>query len=80
MDDDILNMMMNYSRHHFYTSDQIFLRDIVWKYAEKDSLIHGFLEVDWMMKTRDKNHFIGQGYNENDEPLYSGERTGERIR
>jgi hypothetical protein len=32
-----------------------------------------------MMETRDKINFIGQGYNENDEPIYSGEKTGERI-
>jgi len=80
MEDHILSLMEKYSQHHFYTSDQIFLKDVVWKDAEKDSMIHGFLEVDWMMETRDKMHFIGQGYNENDEPLYSGEKTGERIR
>lgn len=80
LDDGILSTMESYAQHHFYTSDQIFLKDIIWKDAEKDSMIHGFLEVDWMKKTRDKNHFIGQGYTENDEPLYSGEKTGERIR
>ncbi len=80
LDDRILSTMESYAQHHFYTSDQIFLKDIIWKDAEKHSMIHGFLEVDWMKETRDKNHFIGQGYTENDEPLYSGEKSGERVR
>jgi len=80
LDDHIFSIMKDYSKHHFYTSDQIFLRDILWKVVKKNCMIHGFLEVDWMIETRDKTHFIGQGYNENDEPLYSGEMTGEKIR
>jgi hypothetical protein len=79
-DDSLLPTMEKYAKHHFYTSDQIFLRDIVWPEAEKNSMIHGFLEVEWMKQNREKDHFIGQGYNENDEPLYSGEKTGQRIR
>ena len=78
--DRMLSTMESYAQHHFYTSDQIFLKDIIWKDAEKDAMIHGFLGVDWMKETRDKNHFIGQGYTENDEPLYSGEDCGEKIR
>lgn len=80
LDDNIFSLMENYSRHHFYTSDQIFLKDIVWPIAEKDSTIHGFLEVEWMRETRDDNHFIGQGYTQNDEPIYSGNSTGEKLR
>lgn len=80
LDDSILDLMEKYAQHHFYTSDQIFLKDVIWEKAKKDSLIHGFLEIEWMMKSRNKDHFIGQGYNENDEPLYSGEMSGERIR
>jgi hypothetical protein len=80
LDDNILVLMEQYGKQHFYTSDQIFLRDVIWPIAENDSLIHGFLENEWMKNSRDKNHFIGQGYNENDEQLYSGEITGERIR
>jgi hypothetical protein len=79
MSDSTFKEMKKYARQHFYTSDQIFLKDIVWKDAEKDSMIHGFLEVDWMMEKRDNVHFIGQGYSKNDEPLYSEEKSGERI-
>jgi hypothetical protein len=71
--------MENYSKHHFYTSDQIFLKEQVWSLAEKNSLIHGFLEVDWMRSTRDDVHFIGQGYTENDEPIYMGNSSGQKI-
>jgi hypothetical protein len=80
LSDDIFSEMKRYAQHHFYTSDQIFLRDIIWPTAKNDCLIHGFLEVDWMIKTRDYHHFIGQGYDENDIPLYSAEKSGERIR
>lgn len=80
LDDNILLIMEKYAQHHFYTSDQIFLRDVVWNIAENDSMIHGVLEIDWMKKTRDGNNFIGQGYDENDIPIYSGDITGEKIK
>lgn len=80
LDDNILSTMENYAQHHFYTSDQIFLKDIIWEGAKKNSMIHGFLEVDWMKETRDNVHFIGQGYTENDEPLYSGTPDGEKVK
>jgi hypothetical protein len=76
---NIKDIMLRYSNQHFYTSDQIFLKDVVWKEAEIDSMIHGFLEVDWMKQNRDINHFIGQGYDENNKPLYSGDSSGNRI-
>lgn len=80
MGDDIFDSMKTYGKHHFYTSDQIFLKDVVWNIAKDDSIVHGFLEVDWMMNSRDNIHFIGQGYTENDEPLYSECFSGEKIR
>jgi hypothetical protein len=80
MDQNIFIEMQNYAKHHYYFSDMVFLREVVWQYAECDCMIHGFLEVDWMKETRDINNFVGQGYNENDEPLYSGGENGERIR
>jgi len=80
LSDDILDSMKTYGKHHFYTSDQIFLKDVVWDIAKDNSIIHGFLEVDWMMSSRDNIHFIGQGYTENDEPLYSGNTAGEKLK
>ena len=58
----------------------IFLKDVIWKESETNSMIHGFLEVDWMKQNRNIDHFIGQGYDENDKPLYSGDSSGEKIR
>lgn len=78
-EDKFLLMMNHYAKHNFYTIDQLFLRDQIWQYAEKDSKIHGFNEVKWMQKNRDINHFIGQGYDENDNPIYSGESSGEKL-
>ena len=80
MDRDLVPLMEDYAKQHCYASDQVFLRDVVWKQAENNCLVHGFLENDWMMKTRDSINFIGQGYNENDEPLYSAEESGARLR
>lgn len=79
LNDEIFSLMGNYSKHHFYTSDQIFLRDVIWNSAKKDCMIHGFLDVEWMKESRDINHFIGQGYDENDNPLYSGNESGEKV-
>jgi len=76
----IKNKMLEYSKHHFYTSDQIFLKDVIWKEAKNNSYIHQFKEIPWMMQNRNSNHFIGQGYDENDTPLYSSEPCGVRIR
>jgi hypothetical protein len=78
--DELLLIMENYAQTHAYTVDQIFLKDVVWNIAKDDSIVHGFLEVDWMMNSRDNIHFIGQGYTENDEPLYSECFSGEKIR
>ena len=80
MGDNILDLMGNYAKQHFYTSDQIFLKEVIWDIAKDNVMIHGFLEVDWMKNTRDMNHFIGQGYDENNKPLYSGTLTGEKLK
>lgn len=79
LDDETFSLMEKYAQKHVYAVDQVFLRDLIWPKAEKDCLIHGFLEVDWMKKTRDKINFIGQGYNENDEHLYSEDSSGKKI-
>ena len=37
---------------------------------------------EWLEHYLNRNidHFIGQGYDENDKPLYSGDSSGEKIR
>lgn len=70
----IFEKMKMYSKHHKYTIDQIFLRDCVWPEAEKSSLICGYLENEWMKKVENFN-FIGQGYDENENPIYTLETS-----
>jgi len=48
MDEKAFREMNKYSNCHIYGSDQTFLREIVWDYAEHNCMIHGFLEIDWM--------------------------------
>jgi hypothetical protein len=79
LNDDIFSQMEKYAQTHSYAVDQVFLKDVVWPLAEKDSFIHGFLETDWMKENRDDNHFIGQGYDENDNPLYDSGPSGQKI-
>jgi hypothetical protein len=76
--DDVYEKMNEYTDCHFYTADQIFLKDVVWDIAKEDCFIHGFKEIEWMNNTRNKD-FIGQGYTENDEPLYSYDSSGKKI-
>lgn len=76
--DDILLKNMeeaNRSRPDYYTIDQVWLRDILWKMCNVNNcLIHGIKETKWMMETRnelkDPFMFIGNGFDENDNPLY----------
>jgi len=71
--------METYAKNHTYAIDQVFLRDVVWNIAQNDCLIHGFREVEWMKETRNYN-FIGQGYDENDNPIYDEGFSGEKVR
>jgi len=79
LNNQVFSLMEEYAQNHAYTADQVFLKDVIWPKAQNNCIIHGFLEIDWMKESRDCNNFIGQGYNENDEPLYSGDINGEKI-
>jgi hypothetical protein len=59
----------------YYTIDQVWLRDIIWKMCNVNNcIIHGIIETPWLLETRKslKNpfFFIGNGFDENDKPLY----------
>lgn len=79
LDDSYMDRMSQYSNQHFYTSDQIFLAKEIWPIAQNDSMIHGYKEVEWMRDFRDIDNFIGQGYNENDIPIYSSDPDGRKL-
>jgi len=73
--DDILNVMKHFMFNtNYYTNDQVFLRDFVFPYIKNNVLIHSIGE-GWFGETRNrlKNRysFCGNGYDENDMPLYA---------
>ena len=68
------NIMMQFSTQtNYYTNDQVYLRDFVWPFVEKETLIHT-LHDGWFGETRSKlvneYDFCGNGYDEFDMPLY----------
>jgi len=81
LDESLFDIMNQYGKNHFYTADQIFLAKEIWPIAENNCFIHGFKEVEWMNKSRKdiKHHFIGQGYDENENPIYDYEDRGNII-
>jgi len=81
LDESLMDKMIEYGKNHFYTADQIFLAQEIWLVAQNDSLIHGFKEVDWMNESRKnvKYDFIGQGYDENEKPIYDYADSGTII-
>lgn len=81
LDESLMDKMIEYGKNHFYTVDQIFLAQEIWPIAQNDSLIHGFKEVDWMNESRKnvKYDFIGQGYDENENPIYDYADSGTII-
>jgi len=80
-DDYLMDKMIEYGKNHFYTSDQIFLANEVWPIAKDNCFIHGFKEVEWMNETKDNigYNFIGQGYDENEKPIYDYGDNGKII-
>lgn len=81
LDGSLMSKIREYGKNHFYTSDQIFLAKEIWPIAQNDCVIHGFKEVQWMNESR-KNvryDFIGQGYDENDNPIYEFTENGNIV-
>ncbi|MGE5822417.1 MAG: hypothetical protein ACM31M_07530 [Nitrososphaerota archaeon] len=76
---DIYEKMKFFEKtYFFYTNDQIFLRDYVWNYVSNDCLVHE-LYSGWFGDTRkqlkNKFSFCGNGFDENDIPLYPDRLT-----
>lgn len=63
------------TKTNYYTNDQVYLRDFLWQYVKNDAMIHSMRE-GWFGETRSKlvnpYSFCGNGYDENDMPLYPG--------
>jgi hypothetical protein len=73
-DDRTLEIMKYFMNHHkYYLSDQIFLRDVIYPQVKDDMMLHSMYE-GWFGETRkklkNKYSFCGNGYYENDMPIY----------
>jgi hypothetical protein len=59
---------------NYYTNDQVYLRDYVFKQVQDSVMIHS-MDEGWFGETRNKlknqYSFCGNGYDENDMPLYA---------
>ena len=74
LEDSLLNVMTSFINNPFYyTNDQVYLRDFVFPIVKYNCLIHSMYE-GWFGDTRkqlkNKYSFCGNGFNENDMPLY----------
>jgi len=73
--EESLRAIMNrfISTPFYYTNDQVYLRDYVYPYVRHSALIHD-MQKGWFGETRsrlvNKYDFCGNGYDENDMPLY----------
>jgi hypothetical protein len=60
--------------YFYYTNDQVYLRDYIWDFVKDNSLVHSMLDDGWFKDTRknliNKFSFCGNGWDENDMPLY----------
>lgn len=69
---NLMNIIMKQSP--VYLMDQIYLRDYVWPTVEHNSLVHSMRDSGWFSDTRkkliNKYSFCGNGYDENDMPLF----------
>lgn len=70
LNENLREKMMNYSGRHNYLIDQEYLTKEIWPIASNDCLIHSMNENSWFSSCRSTIDFIGQGYDENDKPLY----------
>jgi hypothetical protein len=72
LDQNISNVIQNYSSTHSYLIDQIYLRDVVWPRYENESKVYGLKETMWMRNSYGSigKDFIGQTYDENNNPVY----------
>jgi protein O-GlcNAc transferase len=68
--DNMIDCML---KNKSYLDDQNFLRDYVWPVVQKDTLVHSMNEGwfgDSRKTLRNRFSFCGNGYDENDMPLY----------
>lgn len=75
LSEELLNIMSAYMHSHkYYLSDQFYLRDYVYPAIKDSMFVHSMRDDGWFAETRKKLinpfSFCGNGYDENDMPLY----------
>ena len=72
MPEEFYQKMFVFGKENFYTIDQIYLREVVWPFASIKSSIFGLSEDKQFFESRKEilPHFVGQGYDEFDRPIY----------
>jgi hypothetical protein len=70
----ILDLMNSYTKKfNYYVGDQIFLKEVIWPLVQDSAMIHS-MKDGWFKETRERlvnpYDFCGNGYDENDMPLY----------
>ena len=66
------DLMLDYGKHNYYTVDQNYLTNCVWN-DYKDDVFEIGIKTDLKFNlSRNNNlpHFVGQGYTENEKPIY----------
>jgi len=77
--EELLNVMNHFMYNtNYYTNDQVYLRDYIYPHIQNNVMIHT-MDQGWFSETRNrlKNRyaFCGNGYDENDMPLYAASMT-----
>lgn len=69
---NLKDTMKGYENNFQYGSDQYWLAHHIWPIAKENCMIHEIGNDSWFSKQRKKEDpvFVGQGYDENDTPLY----------
>lgn len=59
----------------WYASEQVFIGDAIKKYMSDECEIYGLKETAWLRSTYSSigKHFIGQSYDENNQPVYDAQ-------
>jgi len=74
LSDDLFNSMVHAQNNHYYTSDQVWLRDHVWPQKQSTALVHSMNAPGWFSQSRSQlinpYSFIGNGYDEHNMPIY----------
>ena len=68
---EMKNMINFYVKGNFWQVDQNFLKEVIYPIIQNNTMVHDeYFEHKPFPSQREKNKFVGQAFNENDEMLY----------